>query len=285
MIKSMTGYGKTQKKINSTSSLLIEIKSVNNRFFDISFKHNLESNFDEFLFRSMVQKHVFRGKLEVKVFLINNPTPPNKILIDENFSKYLDFNNEILKKNPNILPLSVSDLLIYKKEKNLELLKKNNKLITECMKVSLVNFIKFREKEGKDLKKNLISNLKKINSSCEKIKKISKKSLKIYKHNIIDKIKEFDKNSDELLKKEILNLVIKHDIEEEIIRISSHVKKFLFYINNKSVVGKLLEFLCQELNREVNTIMSKSTTLKIIDLSLDMKANIEKLREQVSNIE
>ena len=101
----------------------------------------------------MVQKHVFRGKLEVKVFLINNPTPPNKILIDENFSKYLDFNNEILKKNPNILPLSVSDLLIYKKRKKFRITKKkNNKLITECMKVSLDNFIKF-QKEGKDLKK------------------------------------------------------------------------------------------------------------------------------------
>jgi len=281
----MTGYGKTQKKINSTSSLLIEIKSVNNRFFDITFKHNLETYFDEFLFRSMVQKHVFRGKVEVKVFLINNPTLPNKILIDENFSKYLNFNNEILKKNPNILPLSVSDLLIYKKEKNFELLKKNNKLITACMRESIDNFIKFREKEGKDLKKNLIFNLNKINSSCEKIKKISKKSLKIYKNKLIDKVKEFDKNSDELLKKEIVNLVIKHDIEEEIIRISSHVNKFSYYINNKSVLGKLLEFLCQELNREVNTIMSKSTTLKIIDLSLDMKANIEKLREQVSNIE
>ena len=285
MIKSMTGYGKSQKKIDSTSNLLIEIKSVNNRFFDISFKHNLETNFDEFLFRSMIQKHVSRGKLEVKVFLHSSPTLSNKILIDENFSKYLDFNNEIVKKNPNILPLSVSDLLIYKKEKNLELIKKNKKLLIKCMNESIDNFIKFREKEGKDLKKNLIFNLKKINSSCEKIKKISKKSLKDYKLKLINKIKEFDKNSDELLKKEILNLVIKHDIEEEIIRISSHINKFLHYINNKSVLGKLLEFLCQELNREVNTIMSKSTTLKIIDLSLDMKANIEKLREQVSNIE
>ena len=69
------------------------------------------------------------------------------------------------------------------------------------MNESIDNFIKFREKEGKDLMKNLISNLKKINSSCEKIKKISKKSLKVYKLNLIDKIKEFDKNSDELLKK------------------------------------------------------------------------------------
>ena len=153
MIKSMTGYGKTQKKINSSSNLVIEIKSVNNRFFDISFKHNLETNFDEFLFRSMIQKHVSRGKLEVKVFLVNNISVSNKILIDENFSKYLDFNNEILKKNPNILPLSVSDLLIYKKEKNIELLKKNNKLIIECMKECIDNFINFREKEGKDLKK------------------------------------------------------------------------------------------------------------------------------------
>lgn len=285
MIKSMTGYGKTQKKINSSSNLLIEIKSVNNRFFDISFKHNLETNFDEFLFRSIIQKHVSRGKLEVKVFLLNSQTLSNKILIDENFSKYLDFNNEILKKNPNLLPLSVSDLLNYKKEKNLELLKKNNKFFMQCMKESIDNFVKFREKEGKDLKKNLISNLKKINSSCEKIKKISKKSLKNYKIKLINKMKEFDKNSDELLKKEIINLVIKHDIEEEVIRISSHINKFSHYIDNKSVVGKLLEFLCQELNREVNTIMSKSTTLTIIDLSLDMKANIEKLREQVSNIE
>ena len=285
MIKSMTGYGKTQKKINSSSNLLIEIKSVNNRFFDISFKHNLETNFDEFLFRSIIQKHVSRGKLEVKVFLLNSQTLSNKILIDENFSKYLDFNNEILKKNPNLLPLSVSDLLNYKKEKNLELLKKNNKFFMQCMKESIDNFVKFREKEGKDLKKNLISNLKKINSSCEKIKKTSKKSLKNYKIKLINKMKEFDKNSDELLKKEIINLVIKHDIEEEVIRISSHINKFSHYIDNKSVVGKLLEFLCQELNREVNTIMSKSTTLTIIDLSLDMKANIEKLREQVSNIE
>ena len=222
----------------------------------------------------LVQKHVFEGKLEVKVFLHSNPTASNRKLIDENFSKNLDFNNEILKRNPNILPLSVSDLLIYKKEKNLELINKNKKLLIKSMSESIDNFIKFREKEGKDLKKNLVFNLKKINSSCEKIKKISKKSLKDHKLKLINKFKEFNKNSDELLK-EILNLVIKHDIEEEIIRISSHVKKFLFYINNKSVVGKLLEFLCQELNREVNTIMSKSTTLKIIDLSLDMKANIE----------
>ena len=67
-----------------------------------------------------------------------------------------------------------------------------------------------------------------------------KKSLKIYKLKLINKIKEFDKNSDELLKKEILNLVIKHDIEEEIIRISSHIKKFMYYINNKSVVGQII---------------------------------------------
>ena len=285
MIKSMTGYGKSQKKIDSTSNLLIEIKSVNNRFFDISFKHNLETNFDEFLFRSMIQKHISRGKLEVKIFLHNSPTLSNKILIDENFSKYLDFNNRILKENPNILPLSVSDLLIYKKEKNLNSLKKNNKLLMECMKESIDNFIKFREKEGKDLKKNLIFNLKKINSSCEKIKKISKKSLKDYKLKLINKLKEFNKNADEILKKEIVNIVLKHDIEEEVTRISSHISKFTHYINTKSVLGKLLEFLCQELNREVNTIMSKSTTLKIIDLSLDMKANVEKLREQVSNIE
>ena len=285
MIKSMTGYGKSQKKIDSTSNLLIEIKSVNNRFFDISFKHNLETNFDEFLFRSMIQKHVSRGKLEVKVFFHSSPTLSNKILIDENFSKYLDFNNEIVKKNPNILPLSVSDLLIYKKEKNLELINKNKKLLIKSMSESIDKFIKFREKEGKDLKKNLVFNLKKINSSCEKIKKISKKSLKDYKLNLINKFKEFNKNADELLKKEIVNIVLKHDIEEEVTRISSHINKFAYYINTKSVLGKLLEFLCQELNREVNTIMSKSTTLKIIDLSLDMKANVEKLREQVSNIE
>ena len=285
MIKSMTGYGKSLIKIDSTSNLLIEIKSVNNRFFDISFKHNLETNFDEFLFRSMIQKHVSRGKLEVKVFLNSAPTVSNKILIDESFSKYLDFNNEILRKNPNILPLSVSDLLIYKKEKNLELVNKNKKLLVKTMNKSIDNFIKFREKEGRDLKKNLIFNLKKINSSCEKIKKISKKSLKDYKLKLISKLKEFNKNSDELLKKEIVNIVIKHDIEEEVTRISSHINKFAHYINTKSVLGKLLEFLCQELNREVNTIMSKSTTLKIIDLTLDMKANIEKLREQVANIE
>ena len=109
--------------------------------------------------------------------------------------------------------------------------------------------------------------------------------MKDYKLKIFNKIKEFNKNSDEFLKKEIINLVIKHDIEEEVTRISSHVNKFTHYINTKSILGKLLEFLCQELNREVNTIMSKSTTLEIIDLSLDMKANIEKLREQVSNIE
>ena len=285
MIKSMTGYGKSQIKFDSTSNLVIEIKSVNNRFFDISFKHNLETSFDEFLFRSMIQKHVSRGKLEVKVFLHSIPRISNKLLIDENFSKYLDFNNEILKRNPNILPLSVSDLLIYKKEKNLELINKNKKLLIESMKVSIDNFIKFREKEGKDLKKNLIFNLKKINSSCEKIKKISKKSLKDYKLKLINKLKEFNKNADELLKKEIVNIILKHDIEEEVTRISSHINKFVHYINTKSVLGKLLEFLCQELNREVNTIMSKSTTLKIIDLSLDMKANVEKLREQVSNIE
>ena len=285
MIKSMTGYGKSQIKFDSTSSLVIEIKSVNNRFFDISFKHNLETSFDEFLFRSMIQKHVSRGKLEVKVFLHNSPRVSKKLLIDENFSKYLDFNNEILKRNPNILPLSVSDLLSYKKENNIELINKNKKLLIESIKVSIDNFIKFREKEGKDLKKNLIFNLKKINSSAEKIKKISKQSLKDYKLKLINKVKEFNKHSDELLKKEIVNLVIKHDIEEEVTRISSHINKFTHYINTKSVLGKLLEFLCQELNREVNTIMSKSTTLKIIDLSLDMKANIEKLREQVSNIE
>ena len=115
MIKSMTGYGKTQKKINSTSNLLLKLNQLIT-VFDISFKHNLETNFDEFLFRSMVQKHVFRGKLEVKVFLINNPNTPNKILIDENFSKYLDFNNEILKKSEHITIIG-SDLLIYKKEK------------------------------------------------------------------------------------------------------------------------------------------------------------------------
>ena len=127
------------------------------------------------------------------------------------------------KKNPNILPLSVSDLLIYKK-KNLELINKNKKLLIKSMSESIDNFIKFREKEGKDLKKNLVFNLKKLILLAKKSKNF-KKSLKDYKLNLINKFKEFNKNADELLKKEIVNIVLKHDIEEEVTRISSHINK------------------------------------------------------------
>ena len=263
MITSMTGYGFSS--INKKDYYIeIETKSLNSKFFDFNLKSNYEIGKVETQIRNYVKRKMIRGKIEINI-IINSSKNKSKIIDKE---KYLSFYKEIS---------------YIERDKKLNI---SNKNIIPVLKKSINKCIKFREEEGvsiyNDLKDNITLIKKELNKIIknEKLKKntLSKKIKK--KINSIKEIK-FDKNR---IEQEIFYYLEKQDINEEIVRLTKHLQLFIRAINKKNPIGKKLNFICQEIGREINTIGSKCSDFKIQSSVINMKDYLEKIKEENFNV-
>ncbi len=284
MVKSMTGYGfsSIDKK---NFSIEVETKSLNSKFFDFNLKSNLELGGIENEIRNFVKTKIIRGKVEININI--NKSDKSKILDKDKYESFFKEIKSVIKdktiNDTNVHNNIFKNLSYIEKDKKFNISKSN---IIPIIKKSVINCVQFREEEGisilNDIKKN-INLLKKELYQIEKKDKTRKKSLSQKIKNKISSVKniKFDKNR---LEQEIFYYLEKLDINEEIIRLNKHIDLFIKTINKKKPIGKKLNFICQEIGREINTIGSKSSEFKIQSSVINMKEYLEKIKEENFNI-
>ncbi len=291
-MRSMTGYGKAVSS-NENFNVSVEIKSVNNRFLDISVRLPKELSSEEIFVREFLKNKVLRGKIFVYVNVEQNQQNGGELFIDwpaaEQKVKQLQALRDTFKLKEE---LKLTHLLMFPDLFSMDLEavveEQIRPLILDALEKALDEFLRMREQEGANLLKDLQTRMAKIQKLVEEIKKIAPKNVKIEFERLTRNVKNLiDEQSIDpaRLEQEVAILSDRVDITEECVRLKSHIDLFQQTINKEGDIGKRLNFILQEMHREANTINSKTTILEISHKVITIKEEIEKLREQVQNIE
>ncbi|OQX87337.1 YicC family protein [candidate division KSB1 bacterium 4484_87] len=293
MIKSMTGFGRAELA-KDDFEVLAEVRSVNNRFLDVQVKLPKQFYHLEHEVKNIVRDYIARGRVNVYVNLkYQNGDGANGLEIDDHVVRmYLKLLENLKKKYRLSGKIKIDHLLnftdIFSFEAVGEFKPETWEAIKETIIVALENFSDMRTKEGSELEKDLrarIGNLERIVSDVEKIARDRQDSdLSQLRDRVRELIK--DENVDEQrLQTEIALMVNRMDVTEECVRFRSHNKMFLDSLATEESIGKKLNFILQEMTREANTMGSKANHAEIAHLVVDLKEEVEKIREQVQNIE
>lgn len=292
MLRSMTGYGRSVYEQNSRE-YIVEIKSVNNRYSDISIKMPRNISFLEEEVKKRISKAITRGKVEVFISFTNNSDKGRSIEINQDLAKMYIQKMKQLAEQENIRAnIEVIDVMKMPDILNLKMEEKDEELIskelTKCTEDAIVNFVKMRETEGQKIKEDLNRRIVKISEKIEKINSISTGLVKEYIVKLERRINELLKPNivDEArLAQEVVIFSDKCSVEEEITRLKSHISQFMSLLDAEGSNGKRIDFLIQEMNRETNTIGSKANNLEITNYVVEIKTELENIREQIQNIE
>ena len=279
----MTGYCSSiisTGKINYT----IELKSLNSKYLDLNLKLPYILRKKEFELKKIIGNKLLRGKIEL--LITNEIKKENKkaVLIRENIKSYI---SELKKMNSNdsvdLLKIAMTLPGAYEVSDS-DLSKKDYKKIEKEIFSLIENVIKFRKKEGKEICVDLKKKVKIIEKKIQEIKKLESKRTENKKrkiHKEMDKLNLLiDKNR---MEQEMIYYIEKLDINEEVIRLNSHLKLFKSELNNRLPIGKKLGFISQEIGREINTLGAKANDPLIQKMVIEMKDNLEKIKENVLN--
>lgn len=290
MIKSMTGYGRAKYE-NEGREYVIEIKSVNHRYSDISIRIPRTISYLEEKVKKEINACVRRGKVDVFITFNNYSTKGKKININKELaSLYIEQLKDlaqITNINSNLHVTEISkfpEVLTIENAEDEDLIWKE---LQTCLSLAIENFIQMRQNEGKKIFADLKSRILELSEKIEKISILSTGLVEEYVVKLEERIKEIlktDMIDQTRLAQEVVIYADKTSVQEEITRLKSHVSQFLEFLTS-DVSGKKLDFLVQEMNRETNTIGSKSGSLEITNLVIDMKTELEDIREQIQNIE
>ena len=291
MIKSMTGYGRAKYE-SEGREYTVEIKSVNNRYSDISIKMPRTISYLEEKVKSEILKVVSRGKVDVFISFYNNSSKGKKVIFNNELAKmYVEGLKQIAEStniNEEIHVTQLAkfpDVLAIENDEDEDLIWNE---LNVALKAALDSFIKMRETEGQKLYQDINKRINNIENIVTKISENSTRLIKDYIVKLETRIKELmdTNNIDEnRLAQETVIYADKSSVEEEITRLKSHISQLRDFLNADTAIGKKIDFLIQEMNRETNTIGSKSGSIDITNMVIDMKTEIEDIREQVQNIE
>ena len=292
MVRSMTGYGKGFAE-NTDARVTIEMKSVNHRYLDLNIKLPKKLNFLESAIRNKISESVFRGKVDVYITLNEHSDACYQVSINDAIAqKYYDsisamaeklgVDNDLKASNISRLPDVIELEEIEADEDSLK------SIVFTALEGCIEQFVQSRIAEGERLEKDLLGKMDEMLSLVSKLEERSPQIIQEYTARLKTKIVELleDTHIDEArIAQEVVIYADKICIDEEMVRLKSHVceTKDVFKLDKE--VGRKLDFLAQELNREANTILSKSTDVEIADIGITLKTLIEKVREQIQNIE
>ncbi len=292
MIKSMTGYGRTCVMIGD-KEITVEIRSVNHKYFDFSPKVPRIYGYLEDRLKKLTAESVNRGKVDMFVGINCIGGPNNEVsLNDEILKSYLKALRKISDDYGVEYDVTVSGLSRYPdvfsvvaKEEDEDELWNNVKTVAQS---ALKSFDDMRQIEGERLYSDLKSRCEAIEKHLEVIEELSKKSVPEYKQKLLDRIAELmgDVKVDESrLMTEVAIMADKLATDEETVRLRSHIAQFYKMLESNEPIGRKMDFLIQEMNREINTTGSKANDLEIARIVVEVKSEIEKIREQVQNVE
>lgn len=293
MLKSMTGFGRSKYE-SEGREYSVEIKSVNNRYSDINIKMSREISFLEEKVKKVIANSISRGKIDVFIGFTNNSDKGKDIKINKELAKkYIQELRKLQEETGVIDNIGIIDISKMPEVFKLSVEDDDEDLLwgelSECLNNAITSFILMRETEGAKIKEDLEKRIEKVKNQILKINEISTGLVEEYIVKLEKRINELlkDKPVDETrLAQEVVIYSDKCSIEEELTRLKSHIAQFLDMLNlEDNPTGKKLDFLIQEMNRETNTIGSKANNLEITNLVVDIKTEIENIREQVQNIE
>ena len=292
MVKSMTGYGRYQQNVDGMN-ITVEIKSVNHRYFDFSSRTPRIYGFLDEKLKSYVQTRVSRGKIECYVQIDNLEDDSVVVEINHSLAKgYVNAFDELSETygidnnlNAGILARFSDVLLIRKEEADEDKIWSAVKTVAE---VAVDKFIEMREAEGQKLRDDICSRADIILSKVEYVEERSPETVKEYTQKLLARMQDVlgSVNIDETrILTEAAIYADKIAVAEETVRLRSHIDQLKDFFNSEEAIGRKMDFLVQEINREANTIGSKASDVNIARCVLDIKSEVEKIREQVQNIE
>lgn len=294
MLKSMTGFGRAEMVINEQYEIKIQIKSVNHRYADFLIKVPRIYGFIEESVRAKLAQSISRGKVEVYV-TVNKLTGDDKqVKLNEDLAKsYINnlrkltcygVNDDISASTVAVFP-DIFDVQYSEIDEEAML-----NMINPVLMQALDNFLLMRVSEGARLRTSIINHLDKLSVQVCEVEKRSPQSVREYEtrlhKRLVDTLSSMDLTSDEnRILTEVAIFADKVAVDEETVRLKSHINEFKAALDSDEPIGKKLDFIVQEMNRETNTIGSKANDFELSKIVVEMKSIIEKIREQIQNIE
>lgn len=290
-MKSMTGFGRASLESNG-KNYIIEIKTVNNKYSDITVKSPKRLSFMEDKIRKQIANIITRGKVEVSVSFFDFSNKSKNVVLNKEIAKeYIKQLREIADENN--LSENISVVEIAKLPDILNSIDSDNdeEIASEalqCLNMALDSLIEMRKAEGENIKQDLLVRIERVQNLVDKIAENSKGIVEEYVSKLEKRVKEILKTDvvdENRIAQEAVIYADKTSIEEELTRLNSHIVQFKELVNSDGPVGKKLDFMIQEMNRETNTIGSKAGSGEITKAVIDLKVELEDIREQIQNIE
>lgn len=294
MLKSMTGFGRSEMQINGRE-ISVEIKSVNHRYFEFSCRTPKGYGFLDDKLKAFVSSKVSRGKIDMFVTIGECEDTPTEVTVNHQLvSGYINAFNEISTKyniqndvSTSVLSRFPDVLTIHKAPEDEEQITADVLTVTQN---ALDSFIKMRKAEGEKMRADIMGRSLTIISIVSEIEERSPQTVKEYEDRLLERIKQtLETNDIEIDKQRVLTEVAifadKVAVAEETVRLRSHFEQLNNFLNSEEPVGRKIDFIIQEMNREANTIGSKVQDAELAHKVVEIKSEIEKIREQVQNIE
>lgn len=292
MIKSMTGFGRAEA-VTKERKITVELKSVNHRYLDLNIKMPRKLNIFEGQIRNLMKHYMQRGKVDAFITYEDYTAGSMSVKynreiageylkylkqMEEEFSLENDIKVSALSRYPEVLTMEEQSI---NEEETWNFLE--GPLNEACRK-----FVETREREGQNLKEDLLAKLEGLDEMVTKVQQRSPEVIQAYREKLEAKVHELLEDTqidDNRIAAEVILFSDKICNDEETVRLQSHIRGMKKILAEKEGVGRKLDFMAQEMNREANTILSKSNDLEVSDIAIDLKTEIEKIREQIQNIE
>ena len=292
MIKSMTGYGRSQQLVDGMN-ITVEIKSVNHRYFEFSSKLSRTYGFLDEKLKSFFNGRLTRGKMECYVSIEAVEEPDTVISLNHSLVQgYINAYKELaetygLENDIKVSDISrVGDIFAVRKQAADE--EKIWNAVSVVAEDALNGFVSMREREGSRLRDDVLSRLNTIIENVEFIEERSPQTVAEYNEKLLGRLRELLADAhieEQRILTEAAIFADKIAVAEETVRLRSHISQLRMFLDSSEAIGKKMDFLVQELNREANTIGSKAQDVEIARRVVSIKAEIEKIREQIQNIE
>ena len=292
MIKSMTGYGRAELS-DENKKITVELKSVNHRYLDVNIKMPKKLSFFEASIRNLLKEYMQRGKVDIFITYEDYTEENYSLRYNKEMAKgYLGYLKEMSEEFGLENDVRVSSLSRYPEVFVIEEQKVDEKELWSDLEATIrkacEGFVESRIVEGENLKKDLIDKLEGMLKHVAVIEERAPQIIEEYRNKITERVNEMlgDVKIDEArILTEVTLFADKICVDEEIVRLKSHIKNTEDTLNAGGSIGRKLDFIAQEMNREANTILSKANDLATSNIAIDLKTDIEKVREQIQNIE
>lgn len=292
MIKSMTGFGRCEV-LKDSRKFTVELKSVNHRYLDVNIRMPKKLNFFETSIRTLLKSYADRGKVDI--FITYEDLSQSQVSVKYNAAlaaEYLNYLNQMAEQFSLENDIRVSTLSKYPEVFTMEEHSEDEEELWNGLKEALESafrqFVEMRTKEGERLKKDILSKLDFLSGQITFIEQRSPQIVAEYREKLEEKMRELLSDTqidDNRIAAEVILFADKICTDEEVVRLKSHIHHMKETLDESNGIGRKLDFIAQEMNREANTILSKANDLEVSNCAISLKTEIEKIREQIQNIE